>query len=254
MAMIECKSCGKMISEKADVCPFCNTLLKERTVVYCEECGTEIPPLSQTCPNCGCPRPSENQKLTTDVVSFDSGSIKKGKKKVVIICFIIILTLIAAALIKSKRYSSAFDDCVSEMFSGALIAEETATLIHDVWYNCIYEEKDPTTDRYTITKTGAFYDDFNDAISNLYSDILFNVRIEQVKSSREKVSGLMKKTIDPPKKYEAAHEALCDLYEAYCDITNCAIDPSGSLLTYTSTFNAADSNFSNRYETVKMFR
>ena len=40
---------------------------------------------------------------------------------------------------------------------------------------------------------------------------------------------------------------VSDLYDAYISLTNCATDPSGSLQTYSSTFNDADTNTLNAY-------
>ena len=53
-------------------------------------------------------------------------------------------------------------------------------MIHDVWYNCIFEENDPETNEYT-RPNGYYLDDFNDALANLFSDETFFTAAEQHK-------------------------------------------------------------------------
>jgi len=51
MALINCKKCGKLISHKAESCPFCGNL----GIKHCKECGAIIEDESKACPNCGNP-------------------------------------------------------------------------------------------------------------------------------------------------------------------------------------------------------
>ena len=51
------------------------------------------------------------------------------------------------------------------MLNGASQAESAGGLIHDVWYNTIYDKYDSTTYKYTNGET-----DFNDSLKNLFSD------------------------------------------------------------------------------------
>ena len=51
MALINCKECGKEISDTASVCPHCGApVVKD---VYCQKCGTKVPENVQYCPACG---------------------------------------------------------------------------------------------------------------------------------------------------------------------------------------------------------
>ncbi len=51
MALINCKECGKEISDAATVCPHCGApVVKD---VYCRKCGTKVPENVKFCPNCG---------------------------------------------------------------------------------------------------------------------------------------------------------------------------------------------------------
>ena len=46
---------------------------------------------------------------------------------------------------------------------------------------------------------------------------------------------------------------LYQIYDAYISLTNCAIEPSGSLQTYSSTFNDADTSALNAYKAMELY-
>lgn len=55
MALIKCKECGHIISDKASACPNCGCPTSQYRGRVCEECGTQMPLNVLECPNCGCP-------------------------------------------------------------------------------------------------------------------------------------------------------------------------------------------------------
>lgn len=271
MALIECKACGKQVSDRAKVCPNCGEVLIPEAPVElqkCEDCGNDLPVGATVCPNCGCPvseveAESTPQKVEVTKVSMSVDKEKAKKLAGIVIGVVVIVALIVVSIFVSKsnqakkaaaEYADNFDLCVSSMFIGASSAESACGLIHDVWYNCIYEEWDDTTNKYTRDKWGDYYSDFNDALSNLFSDISFISKISGIKSNQDLVAGLMKELKNPPEEYNDAYDALKELYEVYCDLTECAVNPSGNLSGYTSTFNAADSDFVKYYKAVKLYQ
>lgn len=60
----------------------------------------------------------------------------------------------------------------------------------------------------------------------------------------------LKKT---PEEYKDAYEAISELYDAYISLTNLATDPSGSLQTFSTNFNEADSETLNCYNAMKLY-
>ena len=63
MALMNCPSCGKQVSDRAEKCPGCGYIIsggsfsnngEERPGIVCDECGTVIPYCSAACPGCGC--------------------------------------------------------------------------------------------------------------------------------------------------------------------------------------------------------
>ncbi|MBP1544478.1 MAG: zinc ribbon domain-containing protein [Oscillospiraceae bacterium] len=266
MALIQCKHCGKNVSDKAKNCPHCNELLIEKTeaVILCEECNTEIPTGATTCPNCGCPV-SKKEEVAAQKVEVTSVNLQmKRSTKKFILFGIIAAVLIAVgvlifSLISSSNQKKAAEDYINkvetvayEMLDGAADAESAGNLIKSVWYNSIHEEYDSKTDKYT-RPNGYFLDDFNEALGNLFADTTFMAQIIDIESNQELVAGLMKDLKNPPEEHQEAYEALKEYYDAYIELTNLAINPTGSLTTFSAAFNEADTETVNCYNSMKLY-
>lgn len=279
MALIKCSNCGKEISDKAKVCPQCGQpvvltpdIPEEKTPILCEECGTEIPDGVNACPNCGCPVPVKEEVIDeapqkVEVTAVNLPKMTKNTKKYIVIALVAVLAVIIALFIgknlkeqklaeeaaqRSANYASTLKTASFTMLLGASEAEEAGNLIKSVWYNCIYEERDSKTDKYT-RPNGYFLNDFNDALTNLFVDSSFKSTISSIESNQERVAGLMKDLKNPPEEYEEAYEAVKELYDAYKKLTNLATNPSGSLRTFSDNFNAADTETVNCYEALQMY-
>lgn len=77
MALINCKECGKEISDTATVCPHCGApVVKD---VYCRKCGTKIPENVQYCPNCGaginCQGNQKKDKIVAGILAILLGGL-----------------------------------------------------------------------------------------------------------------------------------------------------------------------------------
>lgn len=268
--MIICPNCGEQVSDRAKKCVHCGTMLIQEEKRICAECGAQLEEGVTECPNCGCP---------VDDVSILDGQdkpqkvevtgVKVTKKVKIIIGIVVALVLVGGATIfgvnqyQKKKAAEEYAQRVEEyadtleldtysMLSGASDAETCGNLIKQVWYNAIYEKKDDETDKYTRPK-GYFVSDFNDALGNLFADESFSSKVSSIKDNRETVNGLMKNLKNPPDEYRDAYDAVSDLYDAYISLTNCAVDPSGSLQTYSSNFNDADTNTLNAYNAMKLY-
>lgn len=273
MALIECKVCGKQVSDKAKTCPNCGAVLleeKKTELKTCQECGLELPDGATVCPNCGCPvdEVTENdapQKVEIAKVSMvDKNKIKKyvGIVIAVVALAVAIFAIFSATKKKQEEqaakeaiesYASDLDLCVATMYLGAIDAEEAGGLIHDVWSNTIYKKSDSKTNKFTKS-SGYWNSDFNTSLSALFSDPDFSSKLSDIRSNQTLVESLMKNLKNPPDEYKDAFDALKELYEVYCDLTGCAVNPTGNLNTYTTTFNNADSDFVKCYKAVKMYQ
>lgn len=279
MALIKCSNCEKEISDKAKVCPRCGQPViltdetpEEKASILCEECGTEIPEGMDACPNCGCPVPVKGEVVDevpqkVEVTAVNLPQMTQKTKRYIVIAVVAVLAVIIALFVgknikeqklaeeaaqRSADYASTLETASFTMLLGAIESEEAGNLIKSVWYNCIYEERDSKTDKYT-RPNGYFLDDFNDALANLFADSSFRSTISSIESNQELVTGLMKDLKNPPEEYEEAYEAVKELYDAYKKLTNLATNPSGSLRTFSDNFIAADTETVNCYEALQMY-
>lgn len=281
MALITCKNCGKEVSDRAKICPACGTVLIEDVVeeakpLICEECGSEIPEGSEACPNCGCPvqieekaieEPTVAQKVeVTNLPKMNKQTKKRIIVAAVVAALLIVGTIIGAIIIKgakaakeaqlAKESAANYDSNLSllsfYMLTGGAKAETAGNLIKKVWYNAIYEERDYETDKYT-RPNGYFVDDFNTALGNLFSDNSFKQTIKEIEDNQDLVASLMKEMKNPPDGYDEAYQALKECYDEYLNFTNLVTNPTGSLTTFSSNFNNADSSFMNKYNKLKLY-
>lgn len=282
MAMISCPNCGKQISDRALTCPGCGYALQTKEVVeeqpekiVCEECGAELTPDMEVCPNCGCPiekgETESAEKVSPDVQAVEVRKIniqvdesgKKKAKKFVVIAILAVVAVVAAffgyrayqnqKLEEAKQqYQSDLKRASSSMLTGASMAETAGGLIHDVWYDTIYENDRASTRKYTKRTTYSFYDDFNTSLTLLMLDEDFSKSLDGIKENQDAVRQYMKDLKNPPEGYEDAYDDLKTLYDWYTKMTELAINPSGNLNSYTSSYNEADQEFANAYKTMQM--
>ena len=84
MALIQCKECGGMISDRAKSCPKCGcSVIKEKPKSICPECGIEVSDNDEKCPNCGFPfsHLEENNRLLGSL-----SDIKEDKHEEICVC------------------------------------------------------------------------------------------------------------------------------------------------------------------------
>ncbi len=263
MALVQCPNCGKNVSSKAFRCPACGFDLPQTVEQnLCEECGAVLPKDATECPECGCPvtidKGPELQRVS--VANVELNGIKPKTKKGIIIALILLVLAIAGyfgftAVSKgnaSSQYKKDLSSAVSLMWLGGYQAESAGSLIHDVWYNTIYEKSDYTTDKYT--KIGStFHDDFNTSLFLLQYSDEFTSKTDSIRRNQETVENLIKKLQNPPEDQKSAHVALMNLYDSYIDMVNLALTPSGNLNSYTTNFNNADSSFSKYYKAIQIY-
>ena len=278
MALVQCKYCGKDVSDKAKNCPHCGESLVETVLdgeetvtppTICEECNTMIPQGAEVCPNCGCPVTEKAAKEVTQKVEVTAVNlqVKKSTKKRVIIALAIVAVLAITGVIGysvhkenlakeaaqiSANYAANMEMISYTMLMGAIDAEDAGNIIKQVWYNAIYEERDSATDKYT-RPSGYWVDDFNEALGNLFSDKTFTSQIADIEENQDTVAALMKQLKNPPEEHEEAYDAIKEYYDAYIELTNLAVNPTGSLQTFSNSFNEADTNVLNCYNAVKLY-
>lgn len=179
---------------------------------------------------------------------------RKSKKKTIII--VIVVAIVALLLVGVKlvydavaraNYMYDAEECAYLMLDGCVDAETACNKIVAVWNNSIWQTDDPETNQYTTDEDGYFYDDFNDALESLFSDKSFQKDISEISDNLYDVNQKMKGLQNPPKGCERAYQQLSDYYDEYYNLMNCALNPTGSLSTFSDDFNDADD------KSVKLF-
>lgn len=235
-------------------------------LVICPECGKEVSDKAVSCIHCGCPLNEEISHDTTQKVEITSVDIKGGNLKKTIISIVIILVVVLGGLfaystiqeqaeaekieIAKTEYIENVNLAVSEMLLGAITSESVSTLIHDVWYNAIYEESNYQTDKYT-KNNGRFVSDFNEALNAYMTSSDYSTSYDTITTNEETVQNYMKKVQTPPEGMTNLYNTLSDLHSAYLKMTSNATNPQGNLTSYTQSCNDASKEFMNLYDKIQ---
>ncbi len=214
------------------VCPKCNTLINDDDLF---------------CPNCGCNLHEVHEKAQS------SKHVRGTVIAIIIAAIIIVAARYAYELWARENYKTKVETCAYTMLEGAKGAENACNKIVAVWNNSVWGIEDVATDKYTIDKYGYFYDDFNDALDNLFSDDAFLDDLEDLNDNLQDVNARMKELQNPPKSCEQLHGVFMDFYDEYFILVNCALNPSGNLASYSDKFDEADENSARYYEKLMVY-
>ena len=265
MALINCKYCGKQISDKARTCPSCGKSLIEKPTssFFCQECGKLIPIGDDVCPNCGCPVEEINNDLNpqsdeaANISQMSATGSRKRRITAIAVIIAIIVGLIIACVVfgsaKTKlatvKYKSDLTKISGMILDSAKEIEKAGNVTLSVWYNAIYKKNDPETDKYTCPD-GRFVDDFNTALDNLYSDSGYTQTIQDIQNDRAAILAKMKEMSKAPKGCEEESKALKDCYDSYMTFANIVISPSGSYNSVSEEFHEADETLLKHYTSL----
>lgn len=292
MALIKCPECGNEISDKAAACPNCGYPIDRKPIEPVEpsEPVAEVDPsATDSAENTVEAEPCAEEKKTPDLAEENpvsqapapAAKQERSRTSIVIAIIAAAVLVIAAILIsgavrdaKEKKaeeaaaaaeaeareeYISNLSAIRVDMLTTGAKAEEMANLVHDVWYNTIYEKSDESTNKYCIqssrykaSKTfysdSDFNSDFNTSLAALFTDPTYISDAATVESEVSDITELYGKLQNPPEDLSGCYAVLGDMYDAFMDLAGCATDPSGNLSSYTSTLNDADSDFIDCYE------
>lgn len=265
MALINCPECGKEISDRVIACPHCGFPMQEENPQATEQTATSADQHEQPVQNFAPVQPTASQLQQPEKNS--------ANKKMVVIIGVVVAVIIAAIAIafaikssnerkaaraaeeeasiaasiaadERQAYIETLELARYTMLSGAAEAESICGLTQSVWYNTIYDKYDSKTLKYTHEADG----DFNTALKLLYSDEEIIARIDGIEEDQDTVADLMKKLQVVPEGLEACYQTVTELYNAYKQITDLAISPSGSYTTYSENFASYDKEFMKYYD------
>lgn len=269
MALIKCPECGREISDRGRACPQCGYPLDEfhasETVQKVEVTSVKMKPVpkhkkKKACIIGGCVLGAvilivggifvansikDNSNYADASFLYESGSYKEAEA-----AFLSLGDYKDSAAkadqcrIKSKNsYIDRVNSTMYLMLDGASDAETMCNLTAKVWYNCIHEEHDTETDKYTLSTRYNFHDDFNTALGLLFADDEIKNDISDIDQNQADVQTMLKELKNPEAEFEDCYSTLNDLYIEYKGITDLAINPTGSYNTFASGKNEKISAF-----------
>lgn len=234
--------------------------------MVCGGCGAPVLEGAEACSNCGgtifYP---QNQPVT--VMNGNQPIYRRKSFWIVIAAAIVVLAGLAvgfsiytakqeeraaaaaaeAQAAAEQQYYSNLQLTSSTMLDGASKAESAGNLIYNVWHDAIYDKVEAETQKYVAGTS-----DFNDALKNLFADADFSAQISEIETNQGVVEQFMKDLKNPPEQYRDAYDDVKSYYDAYLTFTNLVVNPTGSLNSFTSSFNEADTKVLNAYKTMQL--
>lgn len=208
--------------------------------------GQFVPPQGQAMPN------------AASYVPMDVPAKKRPTKMIAIIGCIVVAALVVVGFVffqnanaqKSREdYISTMETTSFSMLNGAAEAETLSNTIVKVWNSAIFDSRSAYLWDSDIQKY--YSDDFNTALSLLFSDPSTQYTVSEIESNQASVKNMMSKLSNPPEDLQNAYNTLMDLYNEYLTLTDLATSPTGSLQTFSATFHDADTNFMNYYNRLE---
>lgn len=228
---------------------------------FCPNCGIRLNGDLRFCPNCGA-----SVQLYTAVPAYATPyavqvPVKKRHTGVIVaVAVILVIAFVAAGIflyskaLEARAYNQ-FMELYDTMVEGGEKAEDANLLILNVWRNSIYKTSDKETDKYTRADrgNGAFYDDFNDALKNLFDDKSFQKDQDKIYDLQKKAEALMKELSDHPKSFDDQYYDFKDCYRLFFRFTNMALTGEGSLNSFTEEYNKIDKELADSLWELKMY-
>ncbi len=151
------------------------------------------------------------------------------------------------------QYEADMKEVVNLMLNGAVVTENCANLMQSVWHNCIFQLNDSETDKYTLNSSGKFYEDFNDALDNLYKDESFVADYQTISDNQAKVTKKIRDLKNPPEEWKTAYSDLVSYYDSYYDFTKLVLHTNCSLNEFKEMLKEYDNEFAKRYQKMKLY-
>lgn len=192
--------------------------MKKQKTKICKECGAENPPKSKFCQSCG-------NKMKTH---------KKKKVLAIVVAILLIFGFVGKRISDKQQLKKAVNTYTAFVGLMMVQSKEITDTTAQVWRDAIEENYNPSTKKYTQYKRGSstFFDNFDTALSNLYSDPDFVSKVALVKGYKEKLDDIYYVLLKKASKYPELENKLDTTYELFGKIEKMVESPQGSLMTY----------------------
>lgn len=249
--IIKCPNCNEEISSKAFKCVHCGAEFTH----HCEECNAPLKESDTICSNCGCPvydRRASRKKEKSSIAGLIIGLI-------IIICLGVLGYFAYNSYSKynaKRNFLMSFYEVVPVIATSTVEVEEVGILINKVWNNSIWKKNDAETNMYTKANsgTGAFYDDFNEALARLYDDPDYSKKVEKINEDQTKIMKIMRDLKKPDEEEMDMYNDLKKYYDDYLNFSNTVLYTKGkSLSSYTDEFKENQKNIMNSTLKLKQY-
>lgn len=102
MALINCRECGKQISDEAINCVHCGCPVKKEEKPHCIECGKELENNENVCLSCGCP----NELQKTNNENEENENIANKEIFIILVGVILLIIIIIICIIFSNNHNN----------------------------------------------------------------------------------------------------------------------------------------------------
>ena len=215
----------------------------------------------------------EISPIKVEVSKIAVPNIKIDKKVIIglaVAAVLIIAIILGISSNKEKQYIENYKKVVNSMLSGGAEAEGVCNDIVKVWSNSINHKFDPETNQYTLksdyqkyyaknsgsatsSQRKYFNDDFNTSLALYFVDTDYNYSSIFIENNKKTVNDLMSKLSKVPKGFENTYAAIDSLYDEYLTFTEMALNPTGSLTSFSAAFHEVDNDFMSNYNKAKNF-
>ena len=220
MGLMKCPVCGEDISDQAETCVHCGAHIEKGE--YCRDCGHLLKSTDEFCPKCG--RPVKRPK-------YPQPSKKDNLIRNIVIAAIVVFIAYIGYDFYQYQHESNYYEVVDQIFEtrnkSVDTFNESKDLMLNVWFNSIWKTSDAKTNKYT-KKNGVFYEDFNDAIDQLYEDKDFQKDLNLLTDTVRELKELKNDLGNPPEEYEEYNEYLIKYVDSYIEASMIIIHPNGS--------------------------
>ncbi|MBR6475498.1 MAG: hypothetical protein IKS98_08610 [Lachnospiraceae bacterium] len=186
----------------------------------------------------------------------------KHQKRIVVVTIILatLVIFIAGGFLffnvrRIKTYNQ-FVELYNTMSEGTIKAESADILICNVWRNNIWEKADTQTDKYTRKNggSGKFYDDFNDALNNLFEDETFIDDLVEIYSLKTKAETLIKTLAKHPRAFDEEYSDFKDCYLMFVKFVEMPLSTEGkSLNSFTEEHNDLDTKLADKLRELDLY-
>lgn len=180
---------------------------------------------------------------------------KKSKTIAAVVAAVaVLLVVVIGAGVASVN---GFNEYRSDMFAarqlmleGGAEAEDVCNDVSNIWYSAIFYD-------YSFEWDDEYYDyysdDFNTAIALYYLDDPAIASVSTIESNQQDVKEAMAALSNPSEEFESAYESLEELYSAYLELTNLALEPEGNYTSFNEAFSSADNEFMEHYDAFEIY-